>query len=284
MVEADSADTKRKVSGAAGSNLMPKTDRSILQNAPLGQYVVRVHVLEVSGLVAKDSSGTSDPFCRVTCGGHTRQTNTISATLSGMYNELFTFEIEIENLSDLEVEKINIDVMDSNTILSDVLIGSTELELGTVYASSPHHELWRQWIALASTGGIQGFIKLSVVVLAPGDEQIIHDEREDETADRDKEVDGISNVLMPVCAELEEYELKVALVTQGCDAYAQVSFGGTAEVKTKVLDSRNPVWAEELHMPVFLPALSDTIRIQAKSFHPMIRCPRVATAILALIP
>ncbi|KAK3289189.1 hypothetical protein CYMTET_3377 [Cymbomonas tetramitiformis] len=197
-----------------------------------------------------------------------------------------------------KVEKINIDVMDSNTILSDVLIGSTELELGTVYASSPHHELWRQWIALASTGGIQGFIKLSVVVLAPGDEQIIHDEREDETADRDKEVDGISNVLMPVCAELEEYELKVmvhaaeglpqmddvALVTQGCDAYAQVSFGGTAEVKTKVLDSRNPVWAEELHMPVFLPALSDTIRIQAKSFHPMIRCPRVATAILALIP
>eukprot|EP00854_Cymbomonas_tetramitiformis_P003270 gene3270-4120_t len=188
-------------------------DRESLGKAPLGDYTVRVNILEVNNLVGKDSSGTSDPFVRVVCNGDVKQTETLKATSSGIYNELFTFNIEVANLSDLEVGKVFVQVLDANRLFSNEPIGSFEVELGGVYAT-PKHELWRQWFALTNSfgkgeGGVQGFLKASFVVLGPEDEQQVHDEDQEEKADRLAAAAGVHNVYcMNPDVDVKQYALQ----------------------------------------------------------------------------
>ncbi|KAK3235298.1 hypothetical protein CYMTET_54488 [Cymbomonas tetramitiformis] len=262
-------------------------DRESLGKAPLGDYTVRVNILEVNNLVGKDSSGTSDPFVRVVCNGDVKQTETLKATSSGIYNELFTFNIEVANLSDLEVGKVFVQVLDANRLFSNEPIGSFEVELGGVYAT-PKHELWRQWFALTNSfgkgeGGVQGFLKASFVVLGPEDEQQVHDEDQEEKADRLAAAAGVHNVYcMNPDVDVKQYALQLNVdraeglpemdsatmnaVGKAADAFVAVCFGNPTEVVTEVVNSQSPKWNERLVLPATLPSLSNTIRVRVMDF------------------
>ena len=64
---------------------------------------------------------------------------------------------------------------------SDALIGAFSVDLSYIYQLK-NHELYRRWVALTDTTdeteGIQGYLKLSINVLGPGDKPPVHDPTE----------------------------------------------------------------------------------------------------------
>src|SRR5262249_29268080 len=118
--------------------------------------------------------------------------------------------------SEIEAGKITVAIFDANTFRRNELIGERaarrpvlrcpaarprapsraerratgqfEFDVQGVYYRQ-HHELFRQWVALTDITdeheGIQGYLKLSLVVLGPGDEQHVHT-----AAEEDDESDG----------------------------------------------------------------------------------------------
>eukprot|EP00004_Rigifila_ramosa_P005707 TRINITY_DN16378_c0_g1_i1.p1 TRINITY_DN16378_c0_g1~~TRINITY_DN16378_c0_g1_i1.p1 ORF type:complete len:1467 (-),score=375.36 TRINITY_DN16378_c0_g1_i1:84-3968(-) len=166
--------------------------------------------------------------------------------------------------------RITVNVYDANTLGRNELIGNYEFGLGYIYRLK-NHELFRQWIALTDTTdkheGCQGFLKLSISVMGPGDEQVIHSE------DDVRAADGSEVILLPPKVQQEGHLLMVEChsaeglpkvdTTGSVDPFIRISYAGNPPVCTSVKkDTTNPVWGEELSVPVMLPVMSDMIEIQ----------------------
>ncbi|MEQ2193180.1 hypothetical protein XENOCAPTIV_025495, partial [Xenoophorus captivus] len=78
-----------------------------------------------------------------------------------------------ETPSDLFDEPIFITVCDSRSLRTDAVIGEFKLDVGTVYNEHRHCFL-RKWLLLCDpddlSAGVRGYLKVSVFVLAAGDE------------------------------------------------------------------------------------------------------------------
>lgn len=71
---------------------------------------------------------------------------------------------------------------------------------------NPHHEIYRTWVGLINDEDpedieIQGYLKLSIQVIGPGDKHHVHDEAADKKAEKEaeKEAGGSisGSVMMP---------------------------------------------------------------------------------------
>eukprot|EP00736_Rhodelphis_marinus_P008914 Rmarinus@m.15525 len=232
-----------------------------------GEYQIQVHVIEAKDLKGRDSSGMSDPVTVVEIMGQRRSTVIKKETLSCIWNQLLFFDFHIEDPAELEAGRINLTVNDANMILSDTLIGTYELDCMYVWKRE-RHELYKQWVALSDVTdqheGIQGYLKVSIVIIGPGEEPPTHNEEEEDGGD--------GSVLMSPNIELEGYALHVfpALAEDlpkldnwgaGIDAYTRIMFAGNPPVTTKVKSDTNPKWLEEVKVPVLLPAMTDKVEI-----------------------
>ncbi len=103
---------------------------------------------------------------------------------------------------------IQVRVLDRNTIFRDELIGTCQFDLLDVYMQ-PDHEVYRQWVALhdnecVEDQGVQGYLKLSVVVLGYKDRQHVHNLEEEVLEERANEASsgGLGGFLLsgPVTA------------------------------------------------------------------------------------
>jgi hypothetical protein len=82
-------------------------------------------------------------------------------------------------------------VFDSNVVLRNELIGRYVFDVASVYVN-PDHEFYRQWVAVTDDEderdeGIQGYLRISVAVLGPGDKIKVH-------SDADMAAGGIEHV------------------------------------------------------------------------------------------
>lgn len=82
-------------------------------------------VVEAQDVIAADRGGTSDPFARITFGGHSRQTGVKKKTLYPVWNE--TFEYEVENVTN----KIVVEVFDHD-IFSQEFLGMVEIPVSMI--------------------------------------------------------------------------------------------------------------------------------------------------------
>jgi FerI (NUC094) domain/C2 domain len=114
------------------------------------------------------------------------------------------------------------------------------------------HELYRMWIGLTDiqdeTGGINGFVKISINVLGPGDKPPVHDPSKDL---KNKDDNGAPKLFTPGRAKMKSHMVKVCvfrcehlapldLLENTIDPYVKVAFAGKA-AQTKVIDNnRNP--------------------------------------------
>jgi hypothetical protein len=177
--------------------------------------------------------------------------------------------------------------MDANAFpFADKLIGEYDIELARLYCA-PNHEVHNTWLALANEKRtVNGFVRASVLLLPPGEEPPVHPEDDDATGGDGDDGGGDGSVLpmvaplLPASASLQEWQLSVfveraeglpsvdalARLTGGAgvNPYARVSFGVAGDVRTDVAApaTRDPVWAEQLLLPLELPALGDTIRVE----------------------
>eukprot|EP00762_Andalucia_godoyi_P001218 ANDGO_04901.mRNA.1 Synaptotagmin-4 len=246
------------------------------------EYQVHVHVLESRQLVGKDSNGMSDPMVVVRVGDQRQETIAHKKTVSCVWDHHMLFTV---NLSEEEFEngKIQIKVYDANTVFRNELIGNYDIDLSYVH-SQKNHELYRRWVVLLDTirhgSDIQGYLKVSAVVLAPGDSPPSRGADGDEDDEDDEEKSELSDlILRPPELDIMKFELCIRIyraehlprMDKGlggkCDPYVVAKFAGNKATRTDIVKrSYNPTWNQEIRLPVLFPCLSDRIEVTVMDY------------------
>ena len=140
-----------------------------------GDYAVQVHVIECRDLKAEDLNGLSDPYARVRVHGRQRKTRVVKKVTSCVFDDVLHFSLPNLTTAAAEAAAVDIAILDHDAIGRHATIGSASFDLRKVHALADH-EFYRKWVGLVDTtnsadNGYQGFLKCSVTVLGPGDEQ-----------------------------------------------------------------------------------------------------------------
>ncbi|GMI00136.1 hypothetical protein TrVE_jg577 [Triparma verrucosa] len=248
-----------------------------------GDYQIQVHIIEVRDLKAEDTTGTSDPVCYVEAFGEKQNTPVKEKCLSAVFDERFIFNYRDMDKDTFDAGQIRVNVMDADFGKRNDMIGSFVVDASLIYFR-PKHEFYREWVALVDDTslddtGVQGYLKLSISVIGPGDKMVTHDEEDDKAREKKREEEeGIKASIPPTVkrktvwlvttifrAEYLPVMDSGAFTTAGIDAFFQVDCGTAMKRtrKNKCLGERaslNPIWNSELWIPVTLPIMSDIVR------------------------
>lgn len=259
-------DPNEKTQGPPSLNIDPELKKQALKG---GDYVVQVHVIEARNLKGRGLGDMSDPVCVVNVMDKKQSTKIHKAAVNVVFDEVLVFEFKGLEAAQVEAGRVTISIFDANTFRRNELIGLYEFDMGTVYYQK-NHEFFRQWVALSDITdeheGVQGFLRASVVVLGPDDEQYIH------TADEEDDEDSsMLSVLMPPKLEHKGKLLRVQVfevdglpqMDQGffggkCDPYAMVQFAGIS-AKTKHKSGTSTEILQEIQIPVMEPVMSGKV-------------------------
>jgi hypothetical protein len=212
----------------------------------------------------------SDPVVKVECFGEIKHTRVLKQTLNGRFDEVLHFECFGLASKEIETSKVIIRVMDSNTLRRDFEIGSFEFDLSTIYYSL-NHEIFNQWVALTNSTAqsieVQGYLKVSLVCLGPGDEQFIHPN--EDAIDLSEEFD----VLLPPKIEQIGYlvvfnfynasdliRTDFGLRGNSCDPYFVVQFAGT-KIHSSVQKGTEVSFNECIEIAVMEPIMANNVII-----------------------
>ncbi|KAM3590917.1 uncharacterized protein V6R79_018825 [Siganus canaliculatus] len=258
-----------------GASSQPKP----LPNKPQ-DIQVRVRVIEARQLPGINIK----PVVKVTIAGQTKRTR-IRKGNNPYFDETFFLNF-FETPSDLFDEPIFITVCDSRSLRTDAVIGEFKLDVGTVYNEHRHCFL-RKWLLLSDpddlSAGVRGYLKVSLLVLAAGDEPPA--DRRESVEDKE-DIEG--NLLRPAGLSLRGATFTLRIfraedLPQMDDAFmdgmrqilgfdsnrknlvdplVEVHFAGKT-VCTKILEKNaNPQWNQSLSMPIRFPSMCEKMRIR----------------------
>ncbi|XP_036002550.1 dysferlin isoform X5 [Fundulus heteroclitus] len=258
-----------------GASSQPKQ----LPNKPQ-DLQVRVRVIEARQLPGVNIK----PVVKVAVAGQSKRTR-IRKGNNPVFDETFFLNF-YETPSDLFDEPIFITVCDSRSLRTDAVIGEFKLDIGTVYNEHRHCFL-RKWLLLCDpddlSAGVRGYLKVSVFVLAAGDEPPA-DKRE--CVEEKEDIEG--NLLRPAGLSLRGaiFTLRIFRaedLPQMDDAFmdgmrqifgfdsnrknlvdpmVEIHFAGKT-VYTKILEKNaNPQWNQSLAMPIRFPSMCEKMRIR----------------------
>ena len=160
-------------------------EQTQLKRAPTGEYQLRVHVIEARGLVGRDLNGLCDPKVVVKCFGQQGSTQAKTKQTSPVWDEnLFIGAKDVDDAR-LEREVVEISVLDVD-MFGEELVGSYSLDASFLYHHNAQHRIHRKWLVLtaphdARAGGFfseegkegaQGYLKVSIALIGPGEEGI----------------------------------------------------------------------------------------------------------------
>eukprot|EP00301_Raphidiophrys_heterophryoidea_P013214 c2057_g1_i1.p1 GENE.c2057_g1_i1~~c2057_g1_i1.p1 ORF type:complete len:1364 (-),score=380.71 c2057_g1_i1:181-4272(-) len=257
---------KPAAAGAAGA--VPAVPEGDVVFIP-GSYQIQVHVIEARDLKASSPS----PKVIVEVMDTKKSTPAVQGTFSPFFDHVLFWELPDMTLDHFEYGKINLSVFDSSTALRSKMIGSYEFDVMSVY-TRPNHEIHRSWLALTDPTdereGVQGMLRVSISVIGPNDTPVHHDEADDAKEDT-------GPLLMPPRMKTEDHILilqihkaehlpvvDTAILGIGgasIDPYIKVEFAGL-EAKTHAInESQNPIFCDQLEIPITLPCMSDRIII-----------------------
>ena len=260
-----------------------------------GEYQIQVHIIECRDLKGENMDGTSDPVVYVDTFGQKQNTTVQYSCTSCVFDELCIFDQKNVDKETLEENIIRISCYDSNTVGRNVMIGSWVCDTTMVYFQKDH-EYYRKWVPLmddedADDVGVQGYMKLSITVIGPGDKMKVHDEDAEKREEMQKEAAAGGDVGALVMAPpnmKKEWVYMVATIYKcealtvmdgavkalgitaakaGTDAFVAASFGGAKEVKTRVKTTKglraamNPEFNYELWYPVAIPTMTQLMKI-----------------------
>ncbi|XP_047438036.1 dysferlin isoform X2 [Mugil cephalus] len=224
------------------------------------------------------------PVVKVSVSGQTKRTR-IRKGNNPFFDETFFLNF-FETPSDLFDEPIFITVCDSRSLRTDAVIGEFKLDVGTVYNEHRHCFL-KKWLLLCDpddiSAGVRGYLKVSLFVLAAGDEPPA-DKRE--CVEGKEDVEG--NLLRPAGLSLRGATFTLRIfraedLPQMDDAFmdgmrqilgfdsnrknlvdplVEIQFAGKT-VCTKILEKNaNPQWNQSLTMPIRFPSMCEKMRIR----------------------
>ncbi|NXT22600.1 RASL1 protein, partial [Syrrhaptes paradoxus] len=123
--------------------------------------VLRCHLIEARDLAPRDPSGTSDPFARVSCCGHTLETAVIKKTRFPHWDEVLELEL-VEG--ELGGAVLSVEVWDWDIVGKNDFLGWVEFPLATIVTEPPKG--WFQLLPFPrspqDSGGQLGALRLAV--------------------------------------------------------------------------------------------------------------------------
>lgn len=203
-----------------------------------------------------------------------------------MFDDTLYFNFTGLTCSAIEEASIEMKVYDFDTFLVHKLIGMAVFDARSIHAL-PQHEFYRKWVGLVnsktySTRGYNGFIKVSLTVLGPGDEQLSHDIDAEYQKELIEQLDrGLGAMTLTGPNVDVKTSFLVVFVWEARDlcimdstslfphtrieAYVQVDFAGT-QAMTSVVSVRGhqklaPEFNEELWLPIAEPTETRRISI-----------------------
>ncbi|XP_052416118.1 dysferlin isoform X9 [Carassius gibelio] len=224
------------------------------------------------------------PVVKVTVGGQTKRTR-IKKGNNPFFDETFFLNF-YEKPSDLFDEPIFITVFDSKSLRKDSVIGEFKLDVGMVY-SEHRHAILRKWLLLADpddlSAGARGYLKVSLFVLAAGDEPPMDkkeglEEKEDIEGNllrpagltltgatftlrvyRAEDLPQMDDALMDGFKQFLGFETNRKNLV---DPFVEVNFAGKT-ISSKILEKNaNPQWNQSLTLPIRFPSMCEKMRIR----------------------
>ncbi|XP_036072466.1 dysferlin isoform X2 [Oryzias melastigma] len=263
---------KKRKRGAGGQSKQLPNKNQDLQ--------VRVRVIEARQLPGINIK----PVVKVAVAGQTKRTR-IRKGNNPVFDETFFMNF-FETPSELFDEPIFITVCDSRSLRTDAVIGEFKVDVGTVYNEHRHCFL-RKWLLLSDSddlsSGVKGYLKVSLFVLAAGDEPPA-DKRE--CVEEKEDIEG--NLLRPAGLSLRGAVFTVRIfraedlpqmddaIMDGMrqilgfdsnrknlvDPMVELHFAGKT-VCTKILEKNaNPQWNQSLTIPIRFPSMCEKMRIR----------------------
>ena len=241
-----------------------------------GDYTVHILIEQIKNAVCKNKDMLPSPCVKMTCFSKSQRTAKLKNNCSdNIYNEHFYFDQTDLSVSQLDKEKILIEVYDYNNSSKEDYLGIYEFDIQYVY-NFPNHTMKNTWIALANPKAeditkINGYLKLSISVLNDNDPRIELTPSIDDNSD---------NCLIPSQIKLRYKEISIQIfkgdgisdeddatkrVGKKCEGFVEVSYMGT-KLKTEVVDMVNDLieWNTTINLGITIPAVSKTIEFAIK--------------------
>ncbi|XP_019631945.1 PREDICTED: myoferlin-like [Branchiostoma belcheri] len=247
-------------------------------------FQVRIRVVEGRQIEGSDVS----PVVKVTVSNQTKQTRAAKHTSSPYFDQLFFFNFN-ESPAELFTDWIEFEVSNAKRFRSNSLIGMFKIPVGVVYIQEGH-SFMRKWLLLSNpedpTAGAKGYLKVTMIVLGPGDEA----PQSGKGTEGDDDVE--SNLLRPAGVQLRPATLSLKVfqaedipqmdsaALEGIknlfgagteskklvDPYFQMEYAGK-KVKTKTMYKTNcPEWNEELKIAFQFPSMCTKIKLTLKDW------------------
>ncbi|XP_029468634.1 fer-1-like protein 4 [Rhinatrema bivittatum] len=242
--------------------------------------------IEVTIIQAQKLVGVNiDPVVHVKVGEEKKHTTTQKSTNCPFYNQYFLFKFH-EPREIVFDKLIEISVVHAKKIpFMGTCIGTFKIDAGTVY-NQPDHRFLQKWAVITdpkdTRGGIKGFVKCNISVVARGDSMMAPPTTTSTQSD-----DVEKNLLLPKRVPAERPWAKISVkifkaeglpnMSAGImgsfskiigekkvfiDPYVQVSFAGQQGETSVENNTTDPEWNEQISFIEMFPPLARKIKVQ----------------------